>query len=973
VRAAVGTRIEQCANGTSGVGDCAGNAWVTGNLNGNNSLYREGDFVPFRAQITGLTTGTDYTLGIGYDAVQSGLHAYDYLGSVDGSENAPGQDVVPCDGVAGTAGAHACGTGSTPGTPSTLAVPIDTDTHFPPGRSQVPGVFSAWGGQLKHAVYVSPTPIGVNTPGAVAREIDVTFTADGDTVVLAWGGHLAASVDWGAGNTFLGSQTGSPFHMRLLTINGASVGNRELSMQANALAPAPTPFTTQVQPSSVAIGEPVTDTATLGGTSGQPPSGSVAFFVCFDTASPPDCSTGGTAAGQSPVIVSRARATRQARAGSNGVASVLFVPNTPGFYCFRAEYTPSVGTPYSPTSHTNMTTECFQATLPPPLLTVTKICDPTTDPGLFNLLIDATVVFANAACGASTGPLVQSVGSHTVSETAGTGTSLTNYVSTIGGNCATDGTITLAAGDSATCTITNVRKPPPPTATLTVNKVCQPADDPGRFDLYIDSTRFPDVACGAGTGPVTVPIGAHTVSEQNGTDTSLGDYTSVIGGDCAADGTITLAANQSATCTITNTRNPIPPATITVTKACLPADDPGRFNLTIDGHTAGTGANVACGGSTGAVTVQPRIHTVGETAGSSTDLANYTTIIGGDCAADGSVLVAAGDQATCTITNVRHKPPEPFAILTVNKICVPASDGGLFNLSINASVETDEPCGGSIGPLAVPVGAQQVGETAGTGTSLANYTTTIGGACAADGTITLSNGESAICTITNARKSTPITPPTTPTEPPITPPTATIEIKKICVPANIKHYFTLILDKQLLPAMTCGESTGPIVTSTGLHLVAELKPGANPGIYKTVIGGDCAADGTITLAANQSATCTITNTRVRPPTPPQPPIECNRLAATPRTLTAGKPATILARVAAAGRPVLGARITLIGPGIFHRQTTDATGTASFAVRPARSGLLRLSAQRQYGCREAAKDQVGVTTPTHKPKPPAVTG
>src|SRR5947208_2289667 len=41
--ASVGTRLEQCANGTSGVADCTGSAWVRGDLNANKSLYREGD------------------------------------------------------------------------------------------------------------------------------------------------------------------------------------------------------------------------------------------------------------------------------------------------------------------------------------------------------------------------------------------------------------------------------------------------------------------------------------------------------------------------------------------------------------------------------------------------------------------------------------------------------------------------------------------------------------------------------------------------------------------------------------------------------------------------------------------------------------------------------------------------------------------------------------------------------------------
>jgi hypothetical protein len=82
VRGAVGTQFEQCENGTSGVGDCTGSAWITGALNSNKALYREGDFVPFRVQITGLSAGTDYTLRIGYDAVENDLHGYDYPGVI---------------------------------------------------------------------------------------------------------------------------------------------------------------------------------------------------------------------------------------------------------------------------------------------------------------------------------------------------------------------------------------------------------------------------------------------------------------------------------------------------------------------------------------------------------------------------------------------------------------------------------------------------------------------------------------------------------------------------------------------------------------------------------------------------------------------------------------------------------------------------------------------------------------------------
>src|SRR6185369_6009837 len=111
-----------------------------------------------------------------------------------------------------------------------------------------------------------------------------------------------------------------------------------------------------------------------------------------------------------------------------------------------------------------------------PTLTVNKVCDPTNDTGKFNLRIDAITAAANAACGTGTGAQESTIGAHVVSETAGTGTVLTNYTSVISGDCDANGNVTLAAGDAKTCTITNTRKP-----TLTVNKVCAPVSDTGKF------------------------------------------------------------------------------------------------------------------------------------------------------------------------------------------------------------------------------------------------------------------------------------------------------------------------------------------------------------------------------------------------------------------------------------------------------------------------------------------------------------
>jgi hypothetical protein len=90
---------------------------------------------------------------------------------------------------------------------------------------------------------------------------------------------------------------------------------------------------------------------------------------------------------------------------------------------------------------------------------ITKVCAPVNDGGLFNLRIDNDIVApGDAPCGA-TREIGVSLGLHTVSETAGSGTQFANYTRTIGGDCAANGQVTIAAGDTKTCTITNVRNP----------------------------------------------------------------------------------------------------------------------------------------------------------------------------------------------------------------------------------------------------------------------------------------------------------------------------------------------------------------------------------------------------------------------------------------------------------------------------------------------------------------------------------
>ena len=201
-------------------------------------------------------------------------------------------------------------------------------------------------------------------------------------------------------------------------------------------------------------------------------------------------------------------------------------------------------------------------------IAVTKQIEPATDLGRFDLKVDSTIV-RNAAAdnqgGTATG---LAPGSYTASELAdeGSPTTLADYVSSVacsGETTAQNATslqVTVSAGENVTCTITNVRK-----AQLTVNKVCQPANDPGNFVLAVNPGSHTNaVVCGGSLGPVQLTPGSYTVSETAGLNTNLSDYVVTINGNCAASGAITLAPGQVATCTVTNARKP----KLTVTKLC---------------------------------------------------------------------------------------------------------------------------------------------------------------------------------------------------------------------------------------------------------------------------------------------------------------------------------------------------------------------------------------------------------------------
>ena len=95
------------------------------------------------------------------------------------------------------------------------------------------GDFTLFGGTID-ALTVGDYSLGVGFPlGNNPRAITIRFTASQASAVLAWGGHIATRRDWGLNNSAV-SISGSPYHMRLLALDGSG-GNQDRALSADAV------------------------------------------------------------------------------------------------------------------------------------------------------------------------------------------------------------------------------------------------------------------------------------------------------------------------------------------------------------------------------------------------------------------------------------------------------------------------------------------------------------------------------------------------------------------------------------------------------------------------------------------------------------------------------------------------------------------------------------------------------------------
>ena len=238
----IGVDIEQCANGPLSApipcNTSSGNdGYTRGNVNESKSHYFEGQFVPIRLVVTGLTPGQVYSVTLGYDYTKSGKYATDYLGSYDFTES---MNNNPCVGV----------TGCDLIDEQEVSVPLDPQVALgfngiddgpvgPTGGddiTQIPGFFSLFGATIDglNGTGISGYTLSGSTAGDSSKSFTITFRADEANVVIAYGAHISARSDWGLLNSAV-NITGSPYHNFVVDFPGANSGSRDLQLSASAV------------------------------------------------------------------------------------------------------------------------------------------------------------------------------------------------------------------------------------------------------------------------------------------------------------------------------------------------------------------------------------------------------------------------------------------------------------------------------------------------------------------------------------------------------------------------------------------------------------------------------------------------------------------------------------------------------------------------------------------------------------------
>ena len=212
--------------------------WVNGNAGAEQAHYLEGFSIGYRAKLSNIPTNTEITLILGYDTRQSDRNAIDYLTHYQRLEDHtpfshPAEVINPLLGMTGVSATVTTFPIPAPSTINSPVVgqPLISFTNLPASER----VMTLFGGTISSIVYTNQESL---TNAQAETQIAITFTADSETAVLAWGGHIASREDWGFTGTTpnsAGGIMGSSYHMKLVDWSLKNLGSQDRSLAATAV------------------------------------------------------------------------------------------------------------------------------------------------------------------------------------------------------------------------------------------------------------------------------------------------------------------------------------------------------------------------------------------------------------------------------------------------------------------------------------------------------------------------------------------------------------------------------------------------------------------------------------------------------------------------------------------------------------------------------------------------------------------
>ena len=808
--------LDQCANDpfpSPSSDGCSASAsdWINGNMGASKAVYFEGDSLPYRMTFDNLSTAGSHTITIKWDTTKGGKHALDYLTTF----NRTVTTANPCLGVAG------CSLASF----STFAIPADPQVTGA-GVTPAAGNFTLFGGTIT-GVSAYSYPDGSGFAGDKSAQITITFTASVANPVLAWAGHISSRADWGLNNSAV-AISGSPYHTALVDLDGSG-GSQDRSLSADAV----------IFPGSITIIKQAT------------PEGATSFGY---TASPSPLTNfslvdDGTSANTKLFSNITNFQTYTVNESS--------IPAGWGFDSLNCSVTSPNGGSFS-TSTTTATinmkegenyTCTYQNSIRQGTLIVKKHV--INDNGGTKVASDFTLHVKSGASDVAGSPAAGSESGTSYTLNGGTynvseNTPPAGYTQvSITGDCDASGDVTVVAGQTKTCTITNNDIPPQLHLRKTViNDNGGTAVDTD-WTLNANGTGTNDLS---GTDPVdsdnTLLADTWALSETNGPSGYSASAWVCVGGNQNGSN-ITVGVGQSATCTITN--NDIPPklhlrkVVVNNNGGTATVDD---FTLTANG----TGTNDLSGTSPvdSDGTLQADTWALSETTVAGYSAGSWNCSGGNQNGSN--ITVGIGGEATCTIIN-NDIPPQ----LHLRKIVINDNGGTAVKTDWTLTADgtgTNDLSGTDPVDSGVTLQADTwaLSESGPSNYTASNWVCVGGNQNGAN--ITVGIGGEATCTITNDDS----------------PPG--LHLRKVVINNNggtaLKTDWTLTADGTGSNDLS---GTDPVDSGPGLQAdtfaLSETGPSGYTASAWVCVGGNQNGSN-ITITAGQSATCTITNNDIPP-------------------------------------------------------------------------------------------------------------